>query len=124
MPPDSDSPRLGAPCYLYAYLSSPACTFKISRYAAYCRYLIAYEINAHGWKKRLGLKGVGGGCILKNCYCQGGGGVQLSCVIVVFFFGGGVKFSDTPHCSDPHGRNKLSVPNAMPAKIITMNCHG
>ena len=36
--------------------SSPACTFKISRYADY-RYLVAYEINAQGWKKRLGLEG-------------------------------------------------------------------
>ena len=25
------------------------------------RYLVAYEINAQGWKKRLGLEGVGGG---------------------------------------------------------------
>ena len=52
-------------------------------------------------------------------------GVQFSCVNIVFFFwGGGVKFSDTPHYSDPPGRNKRSVPNAMPAKIITMNYHG
>ena len=40
---------------------SPGCTFKISRYAADYRYLVAYEINAQGWKKRLGLEGVAGG---------------------------------------------------------------
>ena len=34
--------------------------------------LIAYEINAQGWQKRLGLEGVGGvggGLYFKNCYC-------------------------------------------------------
>ena len=41
------------------------------------QYLIAYEINAQGWKKRLGLEGVrggggGGGVHYKKCYCQGG----------------------------------------------------
>ena len=37
------------------------------------RYLVAYEINAQGWKKRLGLEGVGGeGVHFQNCYCQGG----------------------------------------------------
>ena len=29
----------------------------------------AYEINAQGWEKRLGLEGVGGGLHFKNCYC-------------------------------------------------------
>ena len=44
------------------------------------RHLIAYDINAQGWKKRLGLEGVGGwegggGEVhFKNCYCQGRGG--------------------------------------------------
>ena len=53
---------------------------------------VAYEINVQGWKKRLGLEGVGGGAgegggvLFKNCYCQAGGGVQFSCVI---FLGGG-----------------------------------
>ena len=71
------------------------CTLKISRYAADYRHLIAYEMNAHGWKKRLRLEGVGGGAHLKNCYCQaGGGGVQFSYVIIL----GGVSF-DTPHFS-------------------------
>ena len=37
--------------------SSPACTFKISRYADY-QYLVAHEINAQGWKtERLGPEG-------------------------------------------------------------------
>ena len=44
-----------------ANFSPPVCTFKISRYAANYLYLIAYEINAQRWKKRLGLEGVGGG---------------------------------------------------------------
>ena len=35
------------------------CTFKISRYAANYQYLFAYEINAQGWKKRLGLVELG-----------------------------------------------------------------
>ena len=73
MPPDS--PRLERLCR--ANFSSPACTFKVSRYAANNRCLIAYEINAQGWKKRLGPEGVGGAGVwvhLKNCYCQGGGG--------------------------------------------------
>ena len=42
-----------------ANFSSPACTFKISCYTANYRHLIAYEINAQGWKKRLSLEGVG-----------------------------------------------------------------
>ena len=48
---------------------------QISRYADYL-YLIAYEINAHGWKKRLGLEGVWAGeagCILKIVIARGGG---------------------------------------------------
>ena len=60
---------------------------QISRYADYL-YLIAYEINAHGWKKRLGLEGVwaggGGGVHFKNCYCQGGYNFHM-----YFSFGGG-----------------------------------
>ena len=45
----------------------------LSRYAAHYWYLTPYEINAQGWKKRLGLEGVGGGGVhFKNCYCQGG----------------------------------------------------
>ena len=38
------------------------------------RYLVAYEINAQGWKKRLGLEGVGGGggCISKMVIARGG----------------------------------------------------
>ena len=42
-----------------ANFSSPACTFKISCYTANYRHLMAYEINAQGWKKRLSLEGVG-----------------------------------------------------------------
>ena len=45
-------------------------------YAANCWYLIAYETNAQGRKKRLGPEGVGGGgrggVHFKNRYCQGG----------------------------------------------------
>ena len=86
-----------------ANFSSPACTFKISRYTANYRHLIAYEINAQGWKKRLSLEGVGGG----------GGGVQFSYVIILV----GYSF-DTPHFytflnppPPPPGRNKPTVPN-------------
>ena len=57
MPPDTS--KFGR--LRRANFSSTECTFKISRYAAYYRYLIAYEINAQGWKKRLGVEGVGGG---------------------------------------------------------------
>ena len=70
---------------------SAACTFRISRYAADYRYLyIAYEINAQGWIKRLGLEGVGGACILKIVITKG---VQFSyaIIIVLFFWGGGGK---------------------------------
>ena len=86
--------------------TSPACTFKISRYAVNYRHLVAYEINAQGWKKRLSLGG--GGVHFKNCYCQGG--VQLSYVIIL----AGYSF-DTPHFSEnphppPPGRNKRTVP--------------
>ena len=71
--------------------SSPACTFKISRYAADYRYLIAYENNAQGWKERLGLEGVGGvGRYIFKIVIAKGGGVQFS--FVIFFSGGGVKF--------------------------------
>ena len=76
---------------LRAALKSPA-TLLTADY----RYLIAYEINAQGWKKRLGLDGIGGGgCIFKIAiYYQEG--VQLSLVII---FGWGGSF-DTPHFSE------------------------
>ena len=89
---------------LRAALKSPA-TLLTADY----RYLIAYEINAQGWKKRLGLDGIGGGeCIFKIAiYCQEV--VQLSLVIIF----AGESF-DTPHFSEnprsPPGRNKRSVP--------------
>ena len=56
---------------------------------------VAYEINVQGWKKRLGLEGVGGGaggggCFLKIVIAKRGEGVQFSCVIF-FWGGGGVK---------------------------------
>ena len=51
------------------------------------RHLIAYEINAQGWKKRLGLEGLeggrGGGCILKTVIAKEGG-VQFSYVIILW----------------------------------------
>ena len=49
-----DYPWLGR--LRHVNFSSPTCTFKISRYADY-RYLVAHEINAQGWKKRLCLEG-------------------------------------------------------------------
>ena len=51
---------------------SPGWTFKISLYPTDYRYLVAYEIIAQGWKKRLCLEGVGGGeggVHFKNYYC-------------------------------------------------------
>ena len=72
MPPVS--PRFGAPLGR-ANFSSPSCTFKISRYAAHYWYLKVYEINAQGWKKRLGLEGLeseGGECTLKIFITKGG----------------------------------------------------
>ena len=63
------------------------CTFKISCYAANYRYLVAYEINARGWKKRLGLEGVGeGGGGLKIVIARGGD------TIFICNYLGGVKF--------------------------------
>ena len=102
-----------------ANFSSSACTFKISCYTANYRHLIAYEINAQGWKKRLSLEGVGmgggGGVHFKICYCQEGE-VQFSYVIILV----GYSF-DTPHFytflnpsplpPPPLGRNKRTVPN-------------
>ena len=44
---------------------------------------VAYEINVQGWKKRLGLEGVGGGA--------GGGGGECILKIVIAKRGGGVK---------------------------------
>ena len=49
----------------------------------------AYEINARGWNKRLGLEGAGG-VLFKNYYCQaGGGGGGGTIFICNVFFGGG-----------------------------------
>ena len=74
----TDSPRFGV-------------TFKISHYTAVYRYLIAHEINAQEWKKKLGLEGVreGGFAFSKLFWLRG---VQFSYVIIIFFGGGGVKF--------------------------------
>ena len=74
---------------LRAALKSPA-TLLTADY----RYLIAYEINAQGWKKRLGLDGIGGGgCIFKIAiYCQEG--VQLS-LVIIFLRGGKVLIHHT-----------------------------
>ena len=55
---------------------------------------VAYEINVQGWKKRLGLEGVGGGAgvLFKNCYCKaGGGGTIFMCHSLGVGWGGGVK---------------------------------
>ena len=76
MPPVS--PRFGAPLGR-ANFSSPSCTFKISRYAAHYWYLKSYEINAQGWKKRLGLEGLEKG---------GGGGMHFK----IFITKGGIIF--------------------------------
>ena len=84
MPPDF--PRFGR---FWCANFSLVCTFKISCYAADYRYLIAYEINAQGWK-RLGLEGVGGGrgCILKIVISKWGvGGIQFS-YVMIFVRGG------------------------------------
>ena len=85
MPPDV--PRFGRfQCTNF----SLGCTFKISPYSADYQYLIAYEIIAQGWKKRLGLEGVGGeGVHFKNCYCQVGGGGKIQFSYVIIFGGGG-----------------------------------
>ena len=54
--------------------------------------LLAYEINAQGWKKRLGLDGVGGwgrgggGCIYKIVIAKGG------TIFICNYLGGEVKF--------------------------------
>ena len=51
------------------------------------RYLVAYELNAQGWKKRLGLEGVGGwgggGGISKMVIARGG------TIFICNYFGGG-----------------------------------
>ena len=59
---------------------------------------VAYEINVQGWKKRLGLEGVGGGAgergggLFKNCYCKaGGGGTIFMCHFLGVEWGGGGK---------------------------------
>ena len=61
------------------------------------RYLIAYEINAQGWKERLGLEGVEGwgGAFSKLLLPRRGGGVQFSFVVNFFFFGGGILIHHT-----------------------------
>ena len=72
-----------------ANFSSPARTFKISCYTANYRLLIAYEINAQGWKKRLSLEGVGmvwGAYILKFVIVKRGG------TIFICNYFGGVQF--------------------------------
>ena len=52
-------------------------------------------------KKRLGLEGVGRGAVhFKNCFCQGGGGgVQFSYIIIIFW--GGKEGFNTPHFFGP-----------------------
>ena len=50
------------------------------------RYLVAYEINAQGWKKRLGLEGVGGGGAFQKWLLPGGG-----TIFICNYFGGGMK---------------------------------
>ena len=91
MPPELACPqtRSGLGRLRCANFSSPACTFKISRYAADYRYLASYEINAQGWKKRLWLEGVdwGRGCILKIFIAKGG----TIFICNNFFWGGGGK---------------------------------
>ena len=113
MPPDF--PRYGLGRRRRAnFISSPACTFKISRYAAtWLRHLTAYEINAQGWKKRLsrGWGGGGEGAVhFKNCYCQGGGGAIFICNYLR-----GVQFCsfDTPHISE-NPRRPWDVINVWP----------
>ena len=59
-------------CGTFGALTFFPCTFKISRYAASYRYFIAYEINAQGWKKSLGLEVVGRAVI-----ARGGGGYNF-----------------------------------------------
>ena len=59
--------------------------------------LLAYEINAQGWKKRLGLDGVGGwggggGCIYKIVITKGG------TIFLCNYLGGSF---DTPNFSEP-----------------------
>ena len=77
MPPPPTPACLG--CLRRANFTSPA-----------YRYLVAYEINALGWKKRLGLEGVGGegGCILKIVIAKGGGG---GTIFICNYFSGGMK---------------------------------
>ena len=60
--------------------------------------MVAYEINAQGWKKRLGVEGVGevrggGVYILKIAIAKGA--VEFSYIIFFFGGGGGVKVSYT-----------------------------
>ena len=62
--------------------------------------MVAYEINAQGWKKRLGVEGVGevqggggGVYILKIAIAKGA--VEFSYIIFFLGGGGGVKVSYT-----------------------------
>ena len=71
----------------------------MSRYAADYRYLIAYEINPQGWRKRPGLEGVGGGgvhliMVIVFFLERGGGGTILICNYH-FFWGGKVLIHRT-----------------------------
>ena len=102
-----------------ANFSSPACTFKISCYTANYRHLIAYEINAQGWKKRLSLEGVGmvwgggGGYILKFVIVKRGGTIFICNYFggVQFWYTTLLHFSEPPLPPTPLGRNKRTVPN-------------
>ena len=82
MPPDA--PRFGAPSAGFPCVQIQNLTLRCQ-----LRYLIAYEINAQGWNKSLGLEGVGGGCNLKIVIAKGGGTqflyVIIIIIIVIFF---------------------------------------
>ena len=75
MPPDTSRFKAPSVGELFFPLSAP------SRYAADYRYLVAYEIIAQGWKKRLGVEGVVVGVNFKNCYRRGW--LQFSHVIII-----------------------------------------
>ena len=84
--------------------------------------MVAYEINAQGWKKRLGVEGVG--------EVQGGGGVYILKIAIakgavefsyiIFFFGGGRGGKGFIHHTflnyrppTPLERNKSTVPSSL-----------
>ena len=78
MPPDA--PRFGAPSAGFPCVQIQNLTLRCQlRYP-----LIAYEINAQGWNKSLGLEGVGGGCNLKIVIAKGGGTQFLYVIIIIF----------------------------------------